>query len=215
MAMGFKPTGIALVELCSYCGAVDGFLQQGAELLESTVSIRDTEVEELVSNISRMTAEYAKSGRTAQEICMGFNGGTLLIVWGDVGGVTLRFQGKIDRIEKAIAECRSFLKQILNDKPPEPEPEAEPEPSPEVSQPDAAWSRYEPLLTNLLTSVVSRSTAGTIIRRVIDSLALGESVPDASLEKITRLVLEKVPDRRKREALAAEARDNLEKSLNL
>ena len=209
MSKGFKPIGIALVELCSHSGAFDGFVQQGTELLESTLSISDREAERLAKNIGTLAAEYRRSGRLSSEICLGFQGGTLLIVWGNSGGVTLRFRSVIERIELVIAECRMFLKQVLDDVAPEEVAAATPE-TPE----NGAWSRYEPRLLNLLTGVVSRSQASRMIERILASMEITSPVPDGRLAELTSEVLKKIPDRRKREALAAEARDELEHSLN-
>ena len=209
MGNGFKSTGVAIVELCSHSGAFDGFVQQGTELVESTLSISDKEAERLAKNIGTLAAEYRKSGRLAPEICLGFQGGTLLIVWGNSGGVTLRFRSGVERIESVIAECRTFLKQVLDDVAPEPEVVA----AVEASE-NEAWKRYEPRLLNLLSGVVSRSQASKMIQRILASMDLSGSVPDNMLAEFTREVLEKIPDRRKRESLAAEARDEIEHSLN-
>ncbi len=209
MAKGFKSTGVAIVELCSYSGAFDGFVQQGMELVESTLSISDKEAERLAKNIGTLAAEYRKSGRFSPEIFLGFQGGTLLIVWGNTGGVTLRFRGGVDRIESVIAECRTFLKQVLDDVAPEPIVVAAVE-APE----NEAWKRYEPRLLNLLTGVVSRSQASKMIQRILASMEISGAVPDDMLAEFTSEVLDKIPDRRKRESLAAEARDEIEHSLN-
>lgn len=209
MTRGFKSTGVAIVELCSSSGAFDGFVQRGMELVESTLSISDKEVERWAQKIGILAAEYRKSGRLYPEICLGFQRGTLLIVWGNSGAVTLRFRGGVDRIETVIAECRTFLKQVLDDG--EPEPVAIATVEPPVNE---AWKRYEPRLINLLSGVVSRSQASRMIERVLASMEISGPVPDDMLAKFTRELLEKIPDRRKREALAAEARDEIENSLN-
>lgn len=212
MAKGFKSTGVAMVELCSHSGAFDGFVQQGLELVESTLSISDREAERLAKNIGILAGEYRKSGRLSPEICLGFEGGTLLTVWGNSGGVTLRFRSGIDRIESVIAECRTFLKQVLDDVAPEPIAAAEEE-VPEAPA-NQAWKLYEPRLLNLLSGVVARSQASRMIERILASLDISEAVPDDMLTEITDEVLNKIPDRRKREALAAEARDELEHILH-
>lgn len=212
MANGFKSTGVAIVELCSHSGAFDGFVQQGTELVESTLSISDQEVERLARNVGTLAAEYRKSGRLAPEIYLGFEGGTLLIVWGNSGGVTLRFRSEVERIESVIAECRTFLKQVLDDVMPEPIAVAA-VPAVEASA-DEGWKHYEPRLINLLAGVVSRAQASRIIQRILVSLDISGPVPDDMLARITSEILGKIPDRRKREAIAADARDELEKILH-
>lgn len=215
MANGFKPTGVALVELCSLSGAIDGFVQQGTELVENNLQISDEEAERLATNIGTLAGEYRKSGRTAPEICIGLERGTLLVIWGDIGGVTLRFRGQIDRLESVIAECRSFLKQVLGDAPPlvgvlPPEED-------EAANDEGAgdlWKAYEPKLIGLLAKIISRGQATRIVQRVVGSLDLSEPIDGNILDQITREVLEKVPDRRKREALAAEAKDVLNQLFN-
>jgi hypothetical protein len=214
MATGFKPTGVAIVELCAHSGAFDGFVQQGTDLVESTLLISDNEAEKLARVIGTLVGEYRKSGRMSPEICIGFEGGTLLIVWGDSGGVTLRFRKGVDRIESVVAECRTFLKQVLSDAAPAPIVTAVEEPVFKKPPADGAWVRYEPRLVNLLSGVISRSQASRIIQRVLVSMELSDPVPDDMLENITREVLEKIPDRRRRMAIAAEARDELELILN-
>lgn len=214
MSTGFKPTGVAIVELCAQSGALDGFVQQGADLVESTLMISDNEAEKLARNIGTLVGEYKKSGRMSPEICIGFEGGTLLVVWGESGGVTLRFRKGVERIESIVAECRMFLKQVLNETAPVPIVITPEEPASKPSPAEGAWIRYEPRLVNLLSGVISRSQASRIIQRVLDSMDISDPVPDDMLENITREVLEKIPDRRRRVAIAAEARDELEHILN-
>lgn len=210
MANGFKSTGVALVELCSLSGAVDGFVQQGSELVENNLQVSDQEAERLAKNIGTLAGEYRKSARTAPEILLGFKGGTLLIVWGDIGGVTLRFRDEIDRLETIIAECRTFLKQSLGDTPP---PMAVmpigDEPAVDSEQAVEIWAVYEPKLIGLLAKIISRGQASLMVQRVIDSLEISSPIDVHAAEEITRRVLEKVPDRRKRDALTAEAKDLL------
>jgi hypothetical protein len=209
MVNRFKPTAVAIAELCSHSGAFDGFVQQGMELIESTLLISDEEAERLARNIGALAEGYRTSDRLAPEICMGFGAGTLLVVWGNTGGVTLRFRRGIERIESVIADCRIFLKQVLDDTPPEPvEVEIIAAPVEEI------WKLYEPRLLGLLSSVVSRSQASRIIQRILVTMELTDNIPNQMLPEITREVLGKIPDRRKREALAAEARDELEHCLN-
>lgn len=199
--------GVRLVELCSHSGATDGCVMQGTELIDSTLSISDSEAEKIARKIGGLTSDYRAGGRLGQEIYLRFAGGTLLIVWNDVGGLMLRFRNNPDRVESIVAECRTFLKQVLDDSLPE-------IPATEAMSDGETWQRFEPQLINLLASVVSRSQTKRIIQRVLDSLEISGPVPDASLEEVTRHILDKVPDRRKREALAAEARDELTKAFN-
>lgn len=214
MASGFKSTGVAIVELCSHSGAEDGFVLQGQELIESTLSISDKDAERLAKSIGNLAGQYRDSGRLGSEICLSFEKGSLLIVWGGAYGVALRFRDEIDRIEAVVAECRTFLKQVLSDAVPEqaiPVAVVTPEPPP----PDEnLWKRYEPRLVNLLTGVVPRPQASRMIQRILESMELSGAVPDDMLKEITGKVIQKIPDRRKRESLTAEANEELEHILN-
>lgn len=208
MSGNFKPTGVALVELCTYSGAIAGFVQQGAELIESTLSISDAETEGLAGRIHTLVGEYRASGRSPKELYLEFERGTLLVVWAETGGVTLRFRGGVERLEAVIAECRVFLQQVLG--------EAQVQPAaavPPSGNEAGAWGRCEPVLINLLARVVSRAQAAKMVQRTAESLGLPSSPPDDQIEKIVRAVLERVPDRRKRDALLAEATEEIARIL--
>ena len=208
MSGNFKPTGVALVELCTYSGAIAGFVQQGAELIESTLSIADSETEGLADRIHTLVAEYRASGRTPKELYLEFERGTLLVVWAETGGVTLRFRGEVERLEAVIAECRIFLQQVLGEAQAQPVTAASP-----AEKVAVAWDRCEPVLVNLLAKVVSRAQASKMIQRSIESLGISGSPPDDQIEKVARAVLDRVPDRRKRDALLAEATEEIARIL--
>lgn len=211
---GELAVGYALVKLCQATGARSGWVQNGAELIESNVASSESRVALMTEAVHEMVSSYLGVGRTMEAVVLGFREQYLLLACEKNTRVALLFPKSHGEVGGALLKARRFLREHRNRILGMSQIQVE-EIEPELASPDEIevvdlWPSVRLILESLLGRVIGGSQADALIQRVLAEYQLDGSPPAGQIPEISQKVILKVPHRGKQQALLAELADALD-----
>lgn len=197
-----------LVDLYAQPGVSGVCLQSGASVLVHDLPFSDTRAADLAARVEHLFASYEGVGREIWQVCVGFDDYWLLILCRGILRLSLLLKTESDVTLVSSRATRLLLELKVPSAQAEPVPEAMPLPTAEVIHGQISRLDFDRVVTSLLSRVTGRAQAGKLIAREMNKLNGQGSqglAPDDAI-RLGESILDSIPNRGKRDALAAELR---------
>jgi hypothetical protein len=201
-----------LVDLYAQPGVSGVCLQSGASVLVHDLPFSDTRASDLAARVEHLFASYEGVGREIWQVCAGFDDYWLLILCRDALRLTLLLKTDSDvtlvssRATRLLLELK--IPEAQAEPPPPPPPNVISPAQPEVLQGQISREDFDRVVTGLLSRVAGRAQVTKLIAREMNKLngQASQSLAPADAIRLGESILDSIPNRGKRDALAAELR---------
>ena len=206
--------GRLLTDLYSQPGVCGACLQVRDTVLIHDLPYSDDRIAGLAKRIDRLIAGYENVGRSIWQICAGFEKYRLLILCRSNTRLSILLKPEIDPALIAGRATRLLMEVEIPEAPAAQMPEAAPVPKAVEVQPQAvaepvpagglSRAEFEKLLLGLMTRVTGATIAAKLVERELAGKNGATSFPKEEARKMGLAIIENIPNRGKRGALAQE-----------
>lgn len=204
--------GRLLTDLYSQPGVCGACLQVRDTVLIHDLPYSDDRIAALAKRIDRLISGYENVGRSIWQICAGFEKYRLLILCRSNTRLSILLKPEIDPALIAGRATRLLMEVEIPDAPGQPQPqEAAPLPKAVEAKPIAEVvvggiprADFEKMLLNLLTRVTGATIASKLVQRELAGMNGTTSFPKEEARKLGLAIIDNIPNRGKRGALAQE-----------
>jgi hypothetical protein len=205
--------GRLLTDLYSQPGVCGACLQVRDLVLIHDLPYSDDRIAGLAKRIDRLIAGYENVGRSIWQICAGFEKYRLLILCRSNTRLSILLKPEIDPALIAGRATRLLMEVDIPDQSPAHVPDVPPTPKAVEAQPLVAaepvptgMSRadFHKLLMSLMTKVTGATIATKLIERELAGKNGATAFPKEEARKLGLAIIDNIPNRSKRGALAQE-----------